>query len=84
MEIINLPRGEMAADDVDCIHIARHDEGGFALTGSALVDCDDGTDAAESICLVSGQPYETEDAAEAAGLAWANGQCVSTLYVSRS
>ena len=67
MEIINLPRGEMAADDVDCIHIARHDNGGFALTGSALVDCEDDA-----------------DAAEAAGLAWANGQCVSTLYVSRS
>ena len=44
----------------------------------------DGSDEAESVALLSGPSYASEDDAEAAGIAWATEQCVTTLYVSRA
>ena len=84
MDIVNLPRGQRATNDVDCIHIAKAPGGGFDLTGSALVNCRDGSDAAESVALISGPTYESEEAAETAGVAWATEMCVPLLYVSRA
>ena len=84
MDVINLPQGERAAEDVDCIHVERTPTGRFQLTGSALVNCDDGSDSAESIALIGDPSYASAEEAEAAGLAWAQQQCVATLYVSRA
>ena len=79
MEIIKLSRGEMAAEDTDCIKINELADGTFSLVASALVRGEGGAD--ESAALVSGDPYPTFDAAEAAGLAWASAQGVVKIFV---
>ncbi len=83
MEIINLPAGERASDESDCIRIQELADGTFSLNGSVLFRCGD-AEVAESVSLIGGEPYETYDAAEAAGLAWANEHCADVLYVCRS
>jgi len=83
MEIINLPAGQQASDESDCIRIQELDDGCFTLTGSVLLQCGDG-EVAESVSLIGGDPYDSYDAAEAAGLAWAGDHCPETLYVCRS
>ena len=83
MDIIKLPNGMRASIDSDCISIQELAEGGFLLNGSLLLRCD-GEDIAESVALIGGDPYPSYEDAEAAGLAWASGHCVDTLYVSRS
>jgi hypothetical protein len=75
MEIITLPPGVAAPQPSDCISIDRLPDGGFNLTGSLLQGDD-------SIALV-GTRYDSFEAAEAEGLAWAEGCGVATLYVSR-
>jgi hypothetical protein len=80
MEIIKLPPGELAAEDTDCIKINEAPDGSFTLVASALMRCGD-SDAFESVALVGSDPYPDYDAAEAAGLAWAEAQCVETLYI---
>ncbi|RDE05977.1 hypothetical protein [Sphingomonas aracearum] len=82
MEIIRLPQGEQAPDEVDCISIEQQDNGRFELTGTALIACGDSNEA-ESVALVSLPPYESYAAAEEAGLAWAAQQCVERLYITR-
>lgn len=80
MEIIKLPSGEMAPPDTDCIKINRAENGGYSLVASALMRCGDG-DSLDSVALVGSDPYASYDEAEAAGLAWAEDQCVETIYV---
>jgi len=80
MEIIRLPPGVMAPADTDCIKIDATPVGDFTLVASALMACGDGDDD-ESVALVGSEPYPTFDAAEAAGLAWADAHCVATVYV---
>lgn len=81
MDIVKLPVGEEAPKDSDCISIAQLDDGRYRLEGSALINCGDG-DEAESIAMVDGGTYDSIDDAEAAGMAWAELQCVEQLYVS--
>ncbi|WP_267397154.1 MULTISPECIES: hypothetical protein [unclassified Sphingomonas] len=81
MEILKLPEGERAPDEVDCISIERQDDGRYELQGSALINCGDG-DEVESVSLVQMTTYDTYEEAEAVGLAWAAEQCVEQLYVS--
>lgn len=83
MEIINLPAGELAPENRDCLHIERTSEGKYQINCSALLSCGDG-DEVESVALIGGDLYDSYERAEAAGLAWAAGQCVDQLYVSRS
>lgn len=81
MEILKLPAGERAPDEVDCISIERRDEGRYELQGSALINCGDG-DEVESVSLVQMPTYNTYEEAEEVGLAWAAEQCVERLYIS--
>ncbi len=83
MEIVKLPAGERASPASDCISIQEMPDGQFILNGSVLVRCE-GEDPAESVAIIGGEPYESYDAAEAAGLAWANDHCADTVYVARS
>jgi hypothetical protein len=80
MEIVKLQFGEMAPADTDCIKISETPVGGFTLVASALSVCGDGDDA-DSVSLVSSEPYPSYEAAEAAGLTWAEEHCVATIYV---
>jgi hypothetical protein len=80
MEIIKLEPGVMASEDTDCIKINATPDGKFSLVASALMGCGDG-ESRESVALVSSEPYASHDAAEAAGLAWAEAHCVTTIYV---
>ncbi len=80
MEIIKLPPGEMASEDTDCIKINETADGQFSLVASALMECGDGENV-ESVALVASDPYPSYEAAEAAGLAWAEAHCVATIYV---
>jgi hypothetical protein len=81
MDIVKLPIGQEAPKDSDCISIERTDDGRYRLEGSALISCGD-NDEVESVAMVDGGTYDTVDAAEAAGMAWAELQCVEQLYVS--
>lgn len=79
MEVVRLPRGQTAAADTDCIKINEAD-GGFTLVGSALNACER-DEVLSSVALVASDLYPSYDAAEAAGLAWAAEQCVSTIHI---
>jgi hypothetical protein len=83
MEILKLLPGEIGSDESDCIQVQQLPNGEFALSGSVLLACGDG-EAVESVSLIGGNLYRTYEDAEAAGLAWANEHCVSTLVISRS
>ena len=83
MEIVKLPPGTRAGTETDCISIQELSGGRFSLNGSVLVRCPEG-DVAESQALIGGDPYDSYEAAEAAGLAWADELCAETVYVSRS
>jgi len=83
MEIIKLPVGHVAAEDTDCIRIQQLPAGTFELNGSVLASCGD-AESFESVSMVASDPYPTLDAAESAGLAWANEHCVERLYVAHS
>ena len=85
MEIIRLPPGELADDDTDCIKIARTADGRYSLISSALVACDDDDeDQGDSEAVITSETYARYEEAEAAGLAWAAGLCVETIYVETS
>jgi hypothetical protein len=81
MEIARLPSGEVAPGDVDCISVVQLEDGRFELTGAALIACGDG-DEVESVALIGLPPFNTREAAEDAGLAWAAEQCVERIYVT--
>lgn len=83
MEIVNLPVGQSAPPDADCVRVQQLEDGRFSLNASVLVRCGD-TDPAESMSLIGGESYDSYEDAEAAGLAWANEHCPEKLYVSRS
>lgn len=80
MEIIKLAPGVMADEDTDCIKINERPDGTFSLVASALMECGDG-DNHESVALIGSEAYPSYEAAEAAGLAWAETHCVSTIYI---
>jgi hypothetical protein len=80
MEIVKLEPGEEAPKDSDCIRIDALPDGAFRLVGSALLACGD-SDQAESVSLIGGQSYADCDQAIEAGMAWASGHCVETLYI---
>jgi hypothetical protein len=84
MEIVKLPPGRRASPASDCISIQELPTGQYELNGSVLVRCEGDADTAESVALIGGDPYDSYEAAEAAGLAWANTHCAETVYVSRS
>ena len=75
MELRRLPFGRMAEMHTDCITIVHHPDGRFRLEGAAL----DGTD---SVSFGSTSSYATAEEAEAAGLAWAGGIGIRTLYIA--
>ena len=83
MEIVKLAAGEQSSDESDCIRIQELPGGAFSLYGSVLFRCGD-VEVAESVSLIGGEPYETYEAAEAAGVAWAGEHCADALYVCRS
>ena len=83
MEIIKLPWGEVAPEDSDCIHVEEADGGRWLLNTSALQSCGPDGDM-ESDATVASAPYDSYEAAEAAGLAIAGEQCAATVYVSRA
>jgi hypothetical protein len=83
MDIVKLPSGMRASPDTDCISVQELPDGQYQLNGSVLVSCGD-SETAESVALIGGEPYDSYDAAEEAGLAWASEHCVERVYVSRS
>ena len=83
MDIVKLPSGVRASSDTDCISIQQLPGGQYVLNGSVLVSCGD-AESEESVALIGGDPYESYDAAEEAGLAWAHEHCAERVYVSRS
>jgi hypothetical protein len=83
MDITHLPIGEVAEPEEDCIRIQQLQDGTFMLSGSVLLNCGD-VETAESVGLITSEPYGSYEAAEAAGLAWANDHCVGLLHVCRS
>ncbi len=80
MNVVKLAPGVMADEDTDCIKINEARDGSFTLVASALMMCGDGGDP-ESVAMVASEPYPSYEAAEAAGLAWAQEHCVETIYV---
>ena len=84
MEIVKMPAGETADENTDCIKIGRIPDGRYSLVTSALVISDDEADAGDSEAVVGSDSYATYEEAEAAGLAWAAGLGVDTLYVETS
>ena len=83
MEIIQLPWGEQAPKESDCISVEEVGDGTFLLNTSALSNCAAATDDGESNSVIGSAPYPSYDAAEAAGLAIAAEQCVERVYVSK-
>lgn len=80
MKILQLPIGEAAPKDSDCISIVEREDGVFELDTSNLVGCSADE---ESEAVIGSEPYPTYEAAEAAGLAIAAENCVQAVYVSR-
>lgn len=78
MHIVKLPLGQFAAQDVDCIAIEKLATGKYDLTGSALTMC--GEASHDVSVSIEGEPYETYEQAESAGLAWAERLGVQILY----
>lgn len=83
MQIERLPFGERADDAADCIHIEEAANGTFLLTGSGLSFEREG-DGEDSVAIISGEPYASVEAAENAGLAWADSLGVERLSISRA
>lgn len=81
MDIIKLPFGEYAPEESDCISVEELADGRYTLNTSTLGACRP-EDEAESASVIGGAPYDSYDAAEAAGLAIAAEQCVDTVYIS--
>lgn len=82
MDVIRLAAQAEAPPESDCIKIVTLLDGQFKLVSSALFDGDSVGD--ESVAVIGGDAYPTFEAAEAAGLTWANEQGVQKLYVERS
>jgi hypothetical protein len=83
MEIVKLPVGVPARVEDDCIRIQQLPDGQYLLTGTLLAPSDE-EGSADSVGLVESEPYPSYEAAEAAGLAWANECGVEVLHVSSS
>ena len=66
------------AQDVDSIATEKITTGKYDLTGSALTMC--GEASHEVSVSIEGEPYETYEQAESAGLAWAERLGVQILY----
>lgn len=83
LQVIRLPAGKIAPADADCIRIEEQADGKFLLTGTTLCNVK-GESEGDSVALVATAPYETYDAAEGAGIAWAALQEVLVLHIARS
>lgn len=84
MEVIKLPFGEHAPKESDCISVEERADGRFELNTSSLSNCTgENEDEVESTSVIGSKPYDSYDAAEAAGLAIAAEQCVDTVFISR-
>lgn len=81
MKIIRLPEGEEAPHDADCISLWKQPDGRYIINATALAMCGDGEDA-ESVSMIGSDPYPDIEAAEAAGLAWANEHCAEEVYIA--
>lgn len=77
MQIVKLPIGVVAPTTVDCISITKLRDGRYDLIGSALTTGEAGQEDSVSI---EGEPYDSYEEAESAGLAWAAGLKVTLLY----
>ena len=77
MDIISLEPGRTAPIDSDCISIAELPDGRYSLTGSLLTR-------EESVAMVGGPTYDSPQAAEDEGTAWAAANGIELLYVSRT
>ena len=83
MDIVKLPSGVRASSDTDCISIQQLPGGQYVLNGSVLVSCGD-TESEESVALIGGDPYDSYDAAEEAGLAAREWRQVLSFELSNS
>lgn len=81
MEIIRLQPDTEAPSESDCIKITALADGRYGLVSSALFKGD--SDGDESVAVIGGDAYASFEAAEAAGVTWADEQGVETLYVER-
>ena len=82
MEIIQLPWGEQAPEESYCISGEEVDDGRWTLNTSAVQSCAMAEDGV-SDATIGSAPYDSYDAAEAAGLAIAAEHCVERVYVSK-
>jgi len=76
MDIVRLPVGEVPPLDEDCLRIEEQPGGSFALTGSAMRSGDN-----DSVSMAGGSDFASAEAAEQAGVAWANEVGVEYLYI---
>lgn len=83
MKIVRLEHGRAASESCDCIQIQERPDGRFDMSGNALDQCE-GDDEGTSVSITRGEPYDSCEAAEAAGIAWAASHCVAQLFVTRS
>jgi hypothetical protein len=79
MQTTRLPLGKQAPVEADCLRIEELADGRYKLTGSALCAEPEG---GESVSIVGGPTFDSADAAEAAGRAWAESVGVEHLCVS--
>ena len=75
MDVVRLPFGELARPEDDCIRLHHLPDGRVRLEGTVL--------SGEASASIGGSYYTSEEAAEAAGLAWANECDVARIYVAR-
>lgn len=82
MEIVRLEPEAEAPAGSDCIKINLLPDGTFRIVTSALFEGDSNGD--ESVSVIGGDTYATHEAAEAAGLTWADEQGGELLHVETS
>jgi hypothetical protein len=76
MEIIRLAEGEAAPVNEDCVNVDTLNGDKFGLWANAL--CGE-----EMVSLIaSTRTFDTREAAEEEGLAWADAQGVQTVYLT--
>ena len=80
MNIVQLPIGDAAPKDSDCISIQQTGPSVFELDTSTLTARSGGED---SEAVIGSEPYDTYEEAEAAGLAIAAENGVERVYISR-
>ena len=74
MKIVRYDIGDQAGHDVDCVKIERRPDGKANLTGTVL-------SGEESVSMVGSVICDTAEAAEAEGIAWAEGLGCEELHL---